>query len=177
MDRKMGITSNARFPGMMCRVYSLSPTTRITASPEKNPSNVSGIAKFYFYFTFLLRNRVMGIFPIDPVSLTPACFRNVKAAYLKMQTCGTHIMNESVSLTYGKKRERTIQHLGIFKMISKEFWRRHVASHQHTHKTILLPDVILCPGKVFEVQRSQKKLSDEKKSNFSDLRFLELSFP
>ena len=33
MDCKMGITSNARFPGMMCRVYSLSPITRITASP------------------------------------------------------------------------------------------------------------------------------------------------
>ena len=32
MDRKTGTISNARFPGMMCRVYSLSPTTRITAS-------------------------------------------------------------------------------------------------------------------------------------------------
>lgn len=78
----------------------------------------------------------MGIFPIDPVSLTPACFRNVKAAYLKMQICGTHIMNESVSLTYGKKRERYIKTEGK-KCLSEKLIICRVPFIHKTRKTVL----------------------------------------
>lgn len=49
----------------------------------------------------------MGRFSIDPISLTPAYFRKVQAAYLKMQISGTHTMNESASLTYGKNGKGT----------------------------------------------------------------------